>query len=131
MHNIIVVINFYCLSYIGKKIKPSTVPTVVTSTDTTIKPSIVPTVKPGKCVPQIINKLFQMFILGSCVALNLGYSGCCKLSLTPNCCNKECYCDEHCHKLNDCCSDIADIGCHAIPSFSPTPSSIDIPGKTN
>ena len=73
MHNIIVVINFYCLSYIGNTIKPSTVPTVVTSTDTTIKPStvptvvtstdttikpsIVPTVKPGKCVPQIINKL--------------------------------------------------------------------------
>ena len=57
MHNIIVVIKFYCLSHIGNTIKPSTVPTVVTSTDTTIKPSIVPTVKPGKCVPQIINKL--------------------------------------------------------------------------
>ena len=90
-----------------------------------------PTDNPGRCVPQTINEFIQMFILGSCVALNLGYSGCCKLSLTHKCSHKGCYCDDHCHKLNDCCSDIADIGCHGKVSFSPTTSSIDILGKTN
>ena len=33
--------------------------------------------------------------------------------------------------MNDCCSDIADIGCHATSSFSPTLTSTNIPGKTN
>ena len=69
-----------------------------------------------------------MLNLGSCLALNLNYSGCCVFFLTPPCKNNECYCDKNCHKLNDCCSDIADIGCHPAPSSSPTPT--NILGKT-
>ena len=63
-----------------------------------------------------------MFILGSCLALNLNYSGCCKTSLSHLCSDKGCYCDEQCHKWNDCCSDIANISCYATHSFSPTPT---------
>ena len=61
-----------------------------------------------------------MLILGSCLALNLGYSGCCVLFLSPSCSNNGCYCDQNCYKWNDCCSDIADIGCYPISSSSPT-----------
>ena len=52
-----------------------------------------------------------MFILGSCKALNLEYSGCCLTALSPSCKNEVCYCDFQCHANEDCCSDIADIGC--------------------
>ena len=52
-----------------------------------------------------------MFILGSCKALNLSYSGCCLTALSPNCKNKDCYCDFMCYSNKDCCSDIADIDC--------------------
>ena len=71
-----------------------------------------------------------MLILGSCLALNLSYSGCCIMFLSPPCSNNGCYCDQNCHNLNDCCSDIADIGCHpafSAPIVSPTPT--DTPGK--
>ena len=54
-----------------------------------------------------------MFILGSCLALNLSYSGCCKSSLSSQCSHNGCHCDEYCHQWNDCCSDIADIGCYS------------------
>ena len=57
-----------------------------------------------------------MLILGSCLALNLSYSGCCIMFHSPPCSNNGCYCDQNCHNKNDCCSDIADIGCH--PAFS-------------
>ena len=74
-----------------------------------------------------------MIILGSCSALNLSYSGCCVRSYSPSCINNGCYCDKHCHFWNDCCSDIADIGCHPVSfSFSiviPTPT--DTLGKTS
>ena len=63
------------------------------------------------------------------MALNLSYSGCCLLGLP--CSNNGCFCDVVCHKRNDCCSDIADIGCHPPSSstiVSPTPT--DILGKT-
>ena len=74
-----------------------------------------------------------MLILGSCLALNLNYSGCCVWSLSPPCNNEGCYCDGNCHIWNDCCSDIADIGCHPASSsssiISPTPT--DILSKTN
>ena len=53
-----------------------------------------------------------MFILGSCKALNLTYSGCCLTLLSPNCKNEDCYCDSLCHSNKDCCSDITDIGCN-------------------
>ena len=53
-----------------------------------------------------------MFILGSCVALNLSYFGCCDYYISASCSNNGCFCDMICHKYNDCCSDIADIGCH-------------------
>ena len=70
-----------------------------------------------------------MLILGSCLALNLNYSGCCLFEMTPPCGYfNECYCDVKCHELNDCCSDIADIGCHPPSSsstiVSPTPTAI-------
>ena len=58
-------------------------------------------------------KLFICFILGSCLALNLTYCGCCKQSLSSQCYNDGCYCDESCHEYNDCCSDIADIDCYS------------------
>ena len=63
-------------------------------------------------------------ILGSCSALNLSYSGCCVLELSSSCSNHGCYCDYNCHVWNDCCSDIADIGCHpaSSPVMSPTPT---------
>ena len=61
-----------------------------------------------------------MYILGSCLALNLSYSGCCVRSLLKSCSNNGCFCDQHCHKWSDCCSDIADIGCYPIPSPIPT-----------
>ena len=54
-----------------------------------------------------------MFIVGSCVALKQSYIGCCKWSLSSTCYHYGCYCDECCHKFNDCCSDIADIGCYS------------------
>ena len=61
-----------------------------------------------------------MLILGSCLALNLSYSGCCVMHLSPPCNNNGCYCDQNCYNINDCCSDIADIGCHPDSSSSPT-----------
>ena len=74
-----------------------------------------------------------MLILGSCLALNLNYSGCCHFSLSPVCISNGCYCDQDCHIFIDCCSDIADIGCHPASSsyssiVSPTPT--DTLGKT-
>ena len=41
------------------------------------------------------------------------------MSLSPPCSNNGCCCDQNCHNMNDCCSDIADIGCHPVSSFSP------------
>ena len=71
-------------------------------------------------------------IIGSCLALNLNYSGCCVWSLSPTCSNNGCFCDQNCYILNDCCSDIADVGCHHSFSPSPTVSTAltDIFGKT-
>ena len=66
------------------------------------------------------------------MALNLSYSGCCLWKLSRPCSNNGCYCDINCHNFNDCCNDIADIGCHpassssSIASLTPT----DILGKT-
>ena len=62
--------------------------------------------------------------IGSCLALNLNYSGCCVFSLSPPCSINECFCDQTCHYFGDCCYDIADIGC-----FPPSPTPIP-PGKT-
>lgn len=53
-------------------------------------------------------------IIGSCLALNLGYAGCCMSYLTSKCHNKDCYCDRACHLFGDCCSDIISIGCFPI-----------------
>ena len=73
-----------------------------------------------------------MLVLGSCLALNFSYSGCCVWYLSPHCNNNGCYCDQYCHDVNDCCSDIADIGCHPVSYtssiVSPTPT--DTLGKT-
>ena len=51
-------------------------------------------------------------MFGSCKALYLSYPGYCAISLSRTCSNKDCHCDKHCHSNNDCCSDIADIGCY-------------------
>ena len=40
--------------------------------------------------------------------------------LSPPCSNYGCYCDQNCHNQNDCCSDIADIGCQD-PAYSSSP----------
>ena len=73
-----------------------------------------------------------MLIIASCLALKLSYSGCCVQSLSQNCSNNGCYCHQNCHILNNCCNDIADIGCHPASSFSPTasPTTTDTFGKT-
>ena len=69
------------------------------------------------------NKLFILYyFLGSCLALNLNYSGCCDFFLSPPCSNNGCYCDQACYNANDCCSDIDDIGCHPASSSSLTVS---------
>ena len=65
-----------------------------------------------------------MLLLGSCLRLNLGYSGCCVTSLSPTCYNKGCYCDQVCYVFKDCCNDIADIGCYRTSPSSPTVSPI-------
>ena len=69
-----------------------------------------------------------MFILGSCKALNLGYSGCCIKPPSATCATIYGYCDQLCHSNNDCCSDIDDIGCYPVPFSSPivtsTPTAI-------
>ena len=66
------------------------------------------------------------------MALNLNYSGCCIWSLSSQCNNDGCYCDQQCYNWNDCCSDIADIGCpHPTLSSSPivslTPTDTHLP----
>ena len=73
-----------------------------------------------------------MLILGSCLALNLNYSGCCETSKTQICSNNGCHCHQNCHIMNNCCSDIADIGCYPASPSSPTilPTTTDTLGKT-
>ena len=77
-------------------------------------------------------KLYYLLILGSCKSLNLDYSGCCITSLSRTCTSTDCQCDQLCHSYNDCCSDIADIGCHPVSYSSPTVSTTptDTFGKT-
>ena len=67
--------------------------------------------------------------IGSCLSLNLSYSGCCVWSFAVPCSNYGCFCDIDCHKLGDCCSDIADIGCNPVSSFSHTHTSTNTLGK--
>ena len=71
-------------------------------------------------------------MLGSCLALNLSYYGCCVRSLSQNCSDNGCYCHQDCHISNNCCNDIADIGCYPVsPSSSTVSSTItDTLGKT-
>ena len=47
-------------------------------------------------------------------------------SLSPTCHNYGCYCDQVCHIFRDCCSDIANIGCHPT---TPTPTPTDAFGR--
>ena len=67
------------------------------------------------------------------MALNLSYSGCCVESLSSPCNRNGCYCDQNCHNVNDCCGDIADIGCHPSTSSSPivSPTPTHTLGKKN
>ena len=77
------------------------------------------------------NEFTHIIILGSCLALNLSYNGCCMSSLSPSCSNNGCYCDLICHTYGDCCSDVANIGCHPAPPLSPILTPTDALGKTN
>ena len=64
------------------------------------------------------------------MALNHSY-GCCDFFTMPPCSNIDCFCDQDCHVMNDCCSDIADIGCHPASSTSTdSPNSTITHGKT-
>ena len=63
--------------------------------------------------------------IGSCLLLNLNYFGCCKLTPFQTCISYDCYCDPSCYFYDDCCSDIASIGCFpasisTITLFTPT-----------
>ena len=62
------------------------------------------------------NKLSLLYLLtiGSCLALNLSYSGCCIISLSTTCSNNGCYCDKSCHTFRDCCNDVVDVGCYPV-----------------
>ena len=73
-----------------------------------------------------------MSILGSCKSLNLQYSGCCSAPPSQTCSHMNCHCDQFCHSNNDCCSDIADIGCYPVSPPSPIfiSTSTDTLGKT-
>ena len=68
----------------------------------------------GKCFD--LNTLIHL-IIGSCLTLNLNYSGCCVSSLSQTCRNNGCYCDQSCYDLRRCCSDIAEIGCLPVNSL--------------
>ena len=58
-------------------------------------------------------------ISGSCLSLNLPYTGCCNSSNGSRTkCYNGCYCDASCYLFGDCCDDIEDIGCLLKPSFS-------------
>ena len=54
------------------------------------------------------------------------------MSLSSSCNRNGCYCDQNCHNVNDCCSDIVDIGCHPASSSSPIVpfTSTDTLGRT-
>ncbi|XP_019856578.1 PREDICTED: LOW QUALITY PROTEIN: deleted in malignant brain tumors 1 protein-like [Amphimedon queenslandica] len=65
-------------------------------------------------------------IQGSCLSLNLPYTGCCNLSYSPACSSNGCYCDAICYLFGDCCGDIEDIGCILKPSFSNSATSSDL-----
>ena len=70
-------------------------------------------------------------MLGSCLMLNLSYSGCCEISLSSLCTNNDCYCDKTCYNFGDCCNDIADIGCYPTSFYSTiSPTPINTLGKT-
>ena len=73
-----------------------------------------------------------LLILGSCKALSIGYHGCCLTTRVQSCFSIDCHCDQHCHSNNDCCNDIADIGCHPVSSstFTVSPAPTDTLGKT-
>ena len=67
--------------------------------------------------------------IGSCLALNLNYSGCCEWSLSPPCSINGCYCDKDCHNVGNCCSDVADIRCYHVNLTSPMPITTKTFGK--
>ena len=70
-------------------------------------------------------------LLGSCLALNLSYSGCCVLSLSSSCSNNGCFCLQNCLISSNCCSDdIVDIGCYPASSSTVSSTITDTLGKT-
>ena len=55
--------------------------------------------------------MFVFGITGSCVSE--GYIGCCESGDCRGGDLTNCYCDELCHRIGDCCNDILDISCPA------------------
>ena len=57
--------------------------------------------------------------VGSCVSK--GYTGCCESGdcLGADTVQQSCYCDALCHRLGDCCDDIADVSCPAPGIYVP------------
>ena len=65
-------------------------------------------------------------ITGSCLSLNLPYTGCCNSSNGSACFNNGCFCDANCYFFGDCCDDIEDIGCAIESSLSIRTKSLDL-----
>ena len=73
-------------------------------------------------------------IIGSCVAQGF-INGCCTTSCAVSNGSSTCYCDQACHNLGDCCSDIEEAGCfsssitssNSIASSTMTSSPITLP----
>ena len=61
----------------------------------------------------MINASYWCLIVGSCASLNI--TGCCA---NTTCYTGNCYCDQICYQYNDCCPDIANIGCLPSSTFS-------------
>ena len=53
--------------------------------------------------------LTYYFIIGSCVSE--GFTGCCESGDCRGGNLTNCYCDELCHRIGDCCDDILNISC--------------------
>ena len=58
-----------------------------------------------------MNWSYSSSIIGSCASLNI--TGCCDNGTCYT--GTGCYCDQLCYQYNDCCPDIASIGC--LPNF--------------
>lgn len=61
----------------------------------------------------------SFFLVGSCEVV--GYDGCCQFGTCIGN-TTDCFCDEKCFTLGDCCSDIHKIGCNKSENVPTTAS---------